>query len=543
MNAQQIRTIVRRSALVIVLMIAAGAVSAFAVTRVIHKQYQSVGTVNVIAPSQQTNAAALGLQATQIIDTTAALMTQPPLLAQVASQVGIPPGTDLSKEVTAVPYLDTSLINVTVTDPDPNRAAKIANRLMGDFVTEVKSQNSNQIQADTSQLAALQSTLKTQIADDQAALASARANHSDTTSLQTQLADDQNSLATVTSQYDSLISTEAQGQETVKVVTLATVNGLPVSPSLRLNLSLGAFAGLLIGIGVAVLMQYLDQGLRNEEDVRRHLGLPTFAVIPSYSAADVQAHNRRATAAGEAFRRLRTSIMFASLEHPALSLVITSARAGEGKTRTSANLAGVIAAAGTRVLLVDGDMRRPSMHKLFHAPIQPGMSELLMRVATSGTPRELGKALMAAFNQTDYPNLSLLTAGTIPPNPAELLASRAARDTLRWLEHQFDMVIIDTPPVEAVTDATALAADGSATLIVVDPRTTDARRLRATVERLTGLGATVIGIVLNKSRRLPSEGDYYYYYDATDDGSAPAPPAVVGAEPASDRAGTWVPVA
>ena len=542
MNVQQIRRIVRRSAVVIVLMVVVGAASAFAVTRVIHKQYQSVGTVNVIAPSQQTNAAALGLQATQIIDTTAALMTQPPLLAHVASQVRVPPGTDLSKEVTAIPYLDTSLITVTVTDPDPNRAAKIANTLMSDFAADVKSQNSAQIKTDTSQLALLQSTLETQIADDQAALASARANHSDTTSLQTQLANDQNDLATVTSQYDTLISSEEQGQETVTVVTLASVNGLPVSPSLRLNLSLGAFAGLLVGIGVAVLMQYLDQGLRNEEDVRRHLGLPTFAVIPSYSAADVQAHNRRAMAAGEAFRRLRTSIMFASLEHPALSLVITSARAGEGKTRTSANLAGVIAAADAR-----------SAHRRRYAPTQHAQA-----VPRADSARHVGiaharchqrdaartgKALMAAFNQTDHPNLSLLTAGTIPPNPAELLASRAARDTLRWLEHQFDMVIIDTPPVEAVTDATALAADASATVLVVDGRSTDARRLRATVDRLTGLGATVIGIVLNKSRQLPNEGDYYYYYDSADDGSAPAAPAAAGAAPVTDRGGTWVPVA
>ncbi len=224
------------------------------------------------------------MQATQIIDTTAALMTQPPLLAHVASQVHVPPGTDLSKEVTAVPYLDTSLITVTVTDPDPTRAAAIANTLMSDFVAEVTLQNSKQISADTSQLAALQSTLKTQIADDEAALVLARASHGDTTSLQSQLANDQSALATVTSQYDSLISTEAQGQETVTIVTQASVNGVPVSPSLRLNLSLGAFAGLLVGIGVAVLMQYLDQGLRNEEDVRRHLGLPTFAVIPSYGS-------------------------------------------------------------------------------------------------------------------------------------------------------------------------------------------------------------------------------------------------------------------
>lgn len=224
---------------------------------------------------------------------------------------------------------------------------------------------------------------------------------------------------------------------------------------------------------------------------------------------------RRAHAAGEAYRRLRTNLLFSSPDAPLRCLVITSVRAGEGKSRTSANLAVALAASEKRVLLLDGDMRCPSQHRLLARPMGYGVSDMLL-----ATPTQQGLSLNGE-HATRYANLSLVTCGTIPPNPSELLASSRAKGLLKALEARYDMLVIDTPPADLVGDAISLAANASATVLVIEAGKTTAQEAARVIESIEKVGTKVVGVVLNKARQRDF-GSYYYYYGYKEESAAPS---------------------
>jgi capsular exopolysaccharide synthesis family protein len=275
-------------------------------------------------------------------------------------------------------------------------------------------------------------------------------------------------------------------------------------------------------------LTYLDDGLRSEEDIREKLGLTTLAVVPRYRRTRKGGvrEGRDSAAAAEAYRRLRTNLLFSSVDRPLTSVVVTSVSPGEGKTRTAANLAAITAAVDQRVLLVDADMRRPRQHTIFGQAPQEGMSELLLMSGRAGATSEVN-----GRHRTQHANLSLLSAGTIPPNPAELLASKHLGGVVHSLERQFDLVVFDTPPASLVTDALTLASKTSGVIVVIESGRTGARQVRATIDSLRSVGATVIGVVLNKmdNKRAPGAYGYGYGYTAQGEGSDPG-------------AGGWVPI-
>ncbi len=516
MDPQQIKAIIRRGLAIVVALAAIGAGAGYLAARAIHPTYRSTGTLQVIAPSEQV-ATNLALQPTQIIDTMAALLVQPPQLDRVASDLHLPPGVNLGEEVTATPHSDTTLIDVTVNDADPNRAALIANTLTKNFVSAVSDKNWQTAHSAGGALQSLMGDLQTQVQRDQEQINSARAAGQDTTSLERQLASDRGTLADVTSQYNTFIANQAQNFDSVQVITPAVANPKPVSPNKVLAISLGAFGGLLVGVALTVLLTYLDQGLRTETDVRVKLGLPTLGVVPRYNALSRRRRQRKAVEmASEAYRRLRTNLLFSSVDAPLTTVLVTSAKVGEGKTRTAANLAGVIAAAGQRTLLVDADMRRPAQHSLFQRTAAAGLSDMLLVSGRDELP-----ALDQCY-RTDHANLWLLPSGTPPPNPSELIASRHTTPLLRALERQYEMTVIDSPPIDLVTDSLSLAGNVSATLLVIEAGRTNARDARQAVERLRSVGANVVGVVLNKTRERDMAAyqyTYYYAYVPVKDGS------------------------
>lgn len=201
----------------------------------------------------------------------------------------------------------------------------------------------------------------------------------------------------------------------------------------------------------------------------------------------------------EAFRNLRTSIQFSSLDHPARTLLITSPLPTDGKTFTAANLATVIAQGGKSVILVDADLRHPTLNRLFGMPKEPGLTAALL------SPDERASAL----RQTEIEGLRIVTSGSHPPNPAELLASERMREFISWLEDEADVVILDSPPVLMVTDAAVLSNLADGTLLIVSYGDTRKPAAIQAVERLTSVGGKVLGVVLN---RLSASGDGYYYY-------------------------------
>ncbi len=182
---------------------------------------------------------------------------------------------------------------------------------------------------------------------------------------------------------------------------------------------------------------------------------------------------------------------------------MTSAQPSEGKSRTAVNVAAVVAATGDQVLLVDADLRHPDQHRIFGHPIAPGMSEMLL-LTSRGTPPQLWEL------PTAVPNLGLLPSGTIPPNLAELLASRQAGELVQRMTEVHDLVVIDTAPIGVVTDALGLASKAARSIIAIEAGRTNARQVRATVDALRRVGAKVLGVVLNKVPARHANLQSYY---------------------------------
>jgi capsular exopolysaccharide synthesis family protein len=300
------------------------------------------------------------------------------------------------------------------------------------------------------------------------------------------------------------------GNSGVQIVTPASVPGNPVRPTPVRNGLLALGMGLLFGVSVALLLEYLDDSISDKEDLERSTpGVPVLGVIPlvgSWKDRDqprVTAISEPSSPSAEAYRTLRTSIRFLGVDHPLRTLQITSPSPGEGKTTTTANLAVALARAGERVVMVSCDLRRPRLHSFFGLSNQVGFTSVL-----------LGEAPLSGALQpvTDDGRLWLLSAGPLPPNPSELLSSARAGEVLTGLEAYADTVLIDCPPVLPVTDAAVLSAKADATLLVVSARLSTRKQVARAVELLERVSAPLVGTVLNNAPAERADGYVYRYY-------------------------------
>ncbi len=300
---------------------------------------------------------------------------------------------------------------------------------------------------------------------------------------------------------------------TVSVVEPAAVPASPVKPRVTVNVVLGLLAGLIIAAGLVLLMEYLDDTVKSEQDVERVSGLATLGVVMRFGR---RAPRQPVSGCGsqnpvaEAYRSIRTSVQFATMERSGQVLLVTSANPLEGKSTTAANLAVTMAQAGKRVVLVDADLRRPTLHQVFNVENRAGLTSALLT----------GNGADPYVQPTAYENLCLLASGPIPPNPSELLASTRMRELVEALRGQADIVIVDSPPALMITDATLLAALVDGTIVVTEAGRTRSAALRHTVDGLSRATDGLLGVVLNKigSRRTRSYLNYYRYYSpgATD---------------------------
>jgi polysaccharide biosynthesis transport protein len=517
MDPQKLRKLVRRWAIPVVLIALVGGVVAFAITRKITPIYEAQATVKVEAGSLQPGSnSGVALSNDQVTTTAAALMTEPPILQRVINELALNTTPDqLARQVTAAPVTNAQLVTVTAKDPDPAVATRIANTLSSDFADQVTQQNVQRVAQAGAALEAQITGLTATLNAEESQLAKAQARRQDTTALSAEITNNSSLLTTLTANYGTFKATQDQNLENVTVAAPASQPTKPASPITSLNVALGLIAGLLVALGIAALAEYLDQGLDSEEDVRDRLGVPCLAIIPRFNSRpggrQDQRHEERAR---EAYRRLRTNLLFSELDTPLKSIVVTSARPGEGKTRTVSNLGVSLASSEKSVLIVDADMHRPNQHRVFHKPITLGLSEMLLAAAPGGHPVLNGR------NNTTYANLSVLTSGVLPPNPSELLASKRTSLLIHGLEKQRDVLVIDTPPAQALTDALSVAAHSSGVILVVETGKTKAPQAREVIDSLHNVGARVLGVVLNKAkdRQLGS----YYYYEQTPQGGASA---------------------
>jgi succinoglycan biosynthesis transport protein ExoP len=337
----------------------------------------------------------------------------------------------------------------------------------------------------------------------------------------------------------------------VEIVNLADLPYVPEWTTTPLKLALGLLLGFLLGAGTAFLLEALNTSVRKPEDLEMALHLPGLAVIPRLTSGSAQAPKRgllrpgkkaqldakRPTASTlgtitqpfsigvEAFRMLRTSLLWCEQGDSMKTLVVTSAAPGEGKTLTSANLAVTFAYDGLRVLLIDCDVRRPRLHGLFQVPRSPGLMELLTpTLGSDGGPSltfnpslaqtESGRPVTDVIRSTSVRGLSLLTCGALPTNPSHLLSGVRMRILLQELAKSFDLVVLDTPPVLATADAGILASLADGVLLVVRAGQTDRVAAKRAHRQLINVGARVVGTVLNDPGGEVSQyGDYYYPYD------------------------------
>ena len=292
-----------------------------------------------------------------------------------------------------------------------------------------------------------------------------------------------------------------------QLVTSATAPDNPVRPTPEKNGVIALIAGLMLGVGIAFLIDYLDDSIKNKEDLTHAMsGLPVIGLIPVVSdwrpqdEAQVVSLSAPKSPAAEAYRTLRTAIQFIGLEHPTTTLQVTSAGPQEGKSTTLANLAVALARSGQEVVVVCCDLRRPRIHEFYGLDNTAGFTSVL-----------LGKVSLHAALQPvpDQARVSLLASGPLPPNPSELLASRRTREVLDLLRSEFDIVLIDSPPVLPVTDALVISGLVDATLVVSVAGGTTRKEAARTVELLRQVDAPLIGSVLNGVR---SEGSYGYGY-------------------------------
>jgi succinoglycan biosynthesis transport protein ExoP len=322
--------------------------------------------------------------------------------------------------------------------------------------------------------------------------------------------------------YETMRLAEMQAKGSLVVFKSANMPTSPVLPKTRQNTLLAAAVGAMLAIGVAFLVEYLDDTLKTPEDVAHVLGLTTLGSIirliserRGEGAGSLVTVTDRQSPESEAFRVLRTNVQFANVDRPVRRLLVTSAGPSEGKTLVAANLAAVFAQAGESVILVDADLRRPSLHKVFSLAKDSGLTDGLLGKSNPGLDERL--------LPTPVENLRLLPPGSLPLNPSELLGSQRMSQIVEHLAQEADVVIFDSPPVLAVTDAAVLSQKVDGVLLVVEAGGTQEKASCRMLAELVQVDAPVLGVVLNKiPTRGPGSYSYYYYRYSYRDGERPA---------------------
>lgn len=295
----------------------------------------------------------------------------------------------------------------------------------------------------------------------------------------------------------------------VRILDAARPNYTPVRPNVPQAVLIGIVAGLLLGLGLALVLEFLDSSVTSQQEIEERLGLsflgfvPTIPDRPAGGVKDLYMHQEPKSLIAECTRVIRTNLLFMSPDKPFKRMLITSSGPQEGKSTTVINLGIAMAQSGNRVLLVDTDMRRPRLHKVFGVPNDIGVSSLLVGDGH----------IDSAIKTTEVPGLFLLSCGPVPPNPAELLHTKAFSDLLEQLGTRFDRIILDSPPVGAVSDAVVLATLVDGVVMVLKAGKTQSDTARRTVRMLRDVKAPLFGAVLNDvDLERTKYGDYYYGY-------------------------------
>jgi polysaccharide biosynthesis transport protein len=421
-------------------------------------------------------------------------------------------GMDWLPEYTVRPVPNTQLIEILVIDSDPVRVAAVANELANQLILQTpantgpeEAQRQGFVRQQLDDLEASISATKAEIArlqEARAGMFSAR----EIADTQTQITALEQKLRSDQASYGQLLTYMGQGALNVlSLIEPAQIPTDPTGPSKMRTLLMAGSVGLVLALATAFLLDYLDDTVKTPEDVERAMGLTTLAGIsgvPGDKPRDrlITIRHPRSPVS-EAYRALRTNLQFSSLDKPLRTLVVTSPNPQEGKSTTAANLAVVMAQTGRKVILVDADLRRPLQHRIFGVKNDHGLTDVLLSADL---------VVDKHLKPTEVDDLHLLNTGPLPPNPSELLGSQRMAALIDQLTEEADMVLFDSPPTLAVTDASVLAAQVDGVLLVVEAGRTRRTLARQTAERMRQVGASLVGAAINRVQ--PGRGGYYYSY-------------------------------
>lgn len=525
-------------------------IGTFAGSKLTKPLYQSSVLVQVVIRSSNNNQADYNnlMASDQLVQTEATLAISDPVLREVASHFPGVTASQLTKEVSTAPRSNTQLFEIDVVDPNSSQAARLANDIATTLIKQqlqVIQQNNAQAQQQLQQNIDLTSQQINTITTQISTLQEKGKNQGQIALLQAQLSGLQLHYSQWQSALAQLELTQAQSGNPLQVVQPAQPASSSTQPSTLLTTGGGLLVGLLLGVLLALLYERLDTRVRTQEEITQLLG---WSVLSTIWRARYLTPRDVINPTGnnvEAFRILRTSIGFASIDKPVRSLLVTSALPGEGKSSIAANLAIFMAKTGKTTLLIDADLRRPTQHVLFNlSPDKAGLSNAVLAFSMSGVPntpsmsgvlgvshtpdlyQHSGRAsttqrpdisiptsqsLEPFVHSVGIPNLWVMPSGPLPPNPSEFLESKVMQRFLPVIANcGIEVVIFDTAPLLGLSDASILASKVDAALVVVDTMQSTKGKLRQMKAALTQTNVHVLGCVANKLKHKRNDSAYYY---------------------------------
>jgi succinoglycan biosynthesis transport protein ExoP len=494
----------------------AGAASYVATSRQPHI-YQTTATIMVGQVFRKANPTGADFTTVeQLAESYAQIAVRQPILQGAIDNLGLEMGwQDLKWRVNAVPIPRTQLLAITVRDTSPERAVALANEVAYQLILQSPSSPDNKarqersafVQSQLDDLEARIDKAQSQVKELEVELETAFSARQ-IQELQSEIASLEALINTWQVNYSNLL-TFLEGGESPNYLTIiepAQISTVPVSPNVKLNVALAAAVGFALAFGAALVLEYLDDTIKSPEDASVSLGLTTLGGISRMKGKDYK--GKLITSHGpysptvEGYRLVRTNIQFAAVDRPVKCIVITSPNPGVGKSLTVANLGIAMAQANLRTIVVDTDLRIPSIHKIFQISNSEGLTDLLR-----SPELEIGKRYL---KDTGVENLQVITSGPLPPNSAEMLGSKRMADLIQRLGEMADMIIFDTPPALAVTDAAVLSRRADGVILVIEAGKSRRDITRQAVDRLNQTGANVLGVVVN---RVPDRHTQYHYYD------------------------------
>lgn len=433
----------------------------------------------------------------------------------------------------------TQLIEITVTDTNPERARIVANELANQlvqlspsgfdleeeerqvFLREQLDYLELQIDSTQDEIFVLQTNLGELISASEIA------------GSQNQIQALQNKLNTLQANYSGfLASTQEKAVNVITIIEPAFLPTVPTGSNKTITIVMTVVFGVVLASGTAFLLEYLDDSVRSPEDVKKITGHPVLASVSTIDMGDddrvLVALNHPRAPASEAFRELRTNVQFLGSDNASQILLATSPGVGDGKSFTISNLAIVMAQAGFKTIIVDADLRHPTQHKNFELKNSYGLSDLVLAVNFPGRGnlnkdyQSVEEMMERVVLETRQGGLNILSCGSVPPNPSELIGSKGMKTIMQTLVEQYDYVLVDSPPCLFVTDSMILSTLADSVFLVINAGHTRRKDLDKAVVQLEGVNANLQGIVMNRQSSW-GENHYQTYYRMEDDPSSDIP--------------------